>query len=157
MLRFIFTLIVKRQTKFYGTPLNVNFYSKVTKNTILKNNVNFNGFRVDGGGKVTVGNNFHSGKNIILITQIHNYEGEMIPYDNTFVYKDIIIEDNVWFGHNVTVLGGVTIGEGSIIQAGSVVVKDIPAYGIAGGNPAKVFKYRNKEHYESLKRLKRFN
>ncbi|GHV46300.1 hypothetical protein FACS1894204_07620 [Synergistales bacterium] len=43
------------------------------------------------------------------------------------------------------------IGEGAIIQAGSVVVSDIPPYAIAGGAPAKVFKYRNREHFERLK------
>ena len=116
-----------------------------------------NGLIINGGGKVTIGNNFHSGKNNLLITQIHNYEGEKIPYDDTFIFKDIYIEDNVWFGHNVTILGGVTIGEGAIIQAGAVVVKDVPKYSIAGGNPAKVFKCRNKDHYERLKKERRFN
>ncbi|WP_242984146.1 hypothetical protein [Clostridium putrefaciens] len=49
------------------------------------------------------------------------------------------------------VLSGITIGEGAIIQAGSVVVKDIPKCSIAGGSPAKVFKYRDIEHYKELK------
>lgn len=49
------------------------------------------------------------------------------------------------------ILGGVTLGEGCIIQAGSVVSRSIPACGIAGGNPAQVFKYRDIEHYELLK------
>lgn len=48
-------------------------------------------------------------------------------------------------------------GEGAIIQAGAVVVKDIPPYAIAGGNPAKVFKYRDKEHYETLKAQGKFH
>ena len=55
------------------------------------------------------------------------------------------------------VLGGVTIGEGAIIQAGSVIIKDIPKYAIAGGHPAKVFKYRDIEHYIKLKIEKRFH
>ena len=55
------------------------------------------------------------------------------------------------------VLGGVTIGEGAIIQAGSVVVKDIPPLAIAGGHPAVPFKYRDKEHYYRLKELGQFN
>lgn len=52
---------------------------------------------------------------------------------------------------------GVTIGEGAIIQAGAVVVSDIPPCAIAGGAPAKVFKYRNKEHYYKLKQEKKFH
>jgi len=54
-------------------------------------------------------------------------------------------------------LGGVRIGEGAIVQAGSVVVHDIPKCAIVGGNPAKVFKYRNKVHYYELKKAGRFH
>ncbi|SCI40866.1 MULTISPECIES: sugar O-acetyltransferase [unclassified Romboutsia] len=54
--------------------------------------------------------------------------------------KPINIEDNVWLGANCTILGGITIGEGSIIGAGSVVTKDIPKGVIAVGNPCKVLR-----------------
>ena len=107
---------------------------------------------ITGGGKITIGNNFHSGPECLMISQNHNFDsGTKIPYDDSYVYKDVTIEDQVWFGSRVIVLGGVTIGEGAIIQAGSVVVKDIPKYAIAGGHPCKVFKYRDVEHYEKLK------
>lgn len=93
-----------------------------------------------------------------MITQIHNYDhGNEIPYDDTYIYKDVLIKDNVWLGSRVVILGGVTIGEGAIIQAGSVVVSDIPDYAIAGGHPAKVFKYRDKEHYDKLKQAEKFH
>lgn len=49
-------------------------------------------------------------------------------------------------------IGGVEIGEGAVIQAGSVVCKDVPPLAIAGGHPAIAFKYRNREHYDQLKR-----
>src|SRR5690606_19187142 len=48
------------------------------------------------------------------------------PYDDTYLVRDIVIEDNVWLGSRVIVLGGVRIGEGAIVQAGAVVVKDVP-------------------------------
>jgi len=54
--------------------------------------------------------------------------------------KPILIGDNVWIGTGCIVLGGVTIGDGSVIAAGSVVVKNIPANCLAGGNPAKVIR-----------------
>lgn len=54
--------------------------------------------------------------------------------------KPITIEDNVWIGANSTVCGGVTIGKGSIIGAGSVVNKDIPEGVIAVGNPCRVLR-----------------
>ncbi len=52
----------------------------------------------------------------------------------------VVIEDDVWLGTGCIVLSGVRIGKGSVIAAGSVVVNDIPAMCIAGGNPAKVIK-----------------
>lgn len=143
--------------KSYKEPLKVNGYSIVTNKTILGSNVNFNGIKISGCGEVYIGDNFHSGKDCLIITQNHNYNGGKIPYDSTYICKDITIEDNVWLGDRVIVLGGVKIGEGAIIQAGSVVVENIPKYAIAGGHPAKVFKYRNIEHYEKLKKAGKFH
>ena len=54
--------------------------------------------------------------------------------------KDVIIENDVWIGCNVTILSGVHIGRGSTIAAGAVVNKDIPPYCVAGGIPARVIK-----------------
>ncbi len=70
--------------------------------------------------------------------------------------KDVVIEDGVWVGCNVTILKGVAIGKGAVIGAGSVVTKSIPAYAIAVGNPAKVIRFRFnekeiKEHEDTLK------
>jgi len=56
--------------------------------------------------------------------------------------KDVIIEGDSWFGINVTILSGVTIGRGSVVAAGAVVNKSMPPYSIIGGMPAKVLKYR---------------
>lgn len=52
----------------------------------------------------------------------------------------ITIEDNVWISYNVCILKGVTIGKGAIIAAGAVVTKDVPAFTLVGGNPAKILK-----------------
>jgi len=57
----------------------------------------------------------------------------------------IIVEDEVWIGYGSTILSGVTIGKGAIVAAGSIVTKDVPAYAIVGGNPAKVIKFRFNE------------
>lgn len=149
---------ILKVAKSCGKNLKVNGLSYVTPNTSLGNNVNFNGMKIQGEGKVTIKNNFHSGIECMIISSIHNYDnGKAIPYDNTLISKDILIEDNVWLGNRVIILPGVTIGEGAIIQAGSVVVNDIPKYAIAGGHPAKIFKYRDIEHYETLKKDKKFH
>ena len=153
-----FTVKVKILAKSVGKNIRVNGNSIVGRNTYLGDNVNFNGMKIQGLGKVVIGNNFHSGEDCLMITQNHNYDnGEAIPYDDKYVYKEIFIEDNVWLGSRVIILGGVTIGEGAIIQAGSVVTKDIPKYAIAGGSPAKVFKSRNVDHYEKLKKECKFH
>lgn len=154
----IYNFLVKRTAAKVGNNLKVNGYSKVNKNTFLGNNTNFNGMRIQGKGKVVIGNNFHSGIQCLIITSVHNYDqGQSIPYDSTYLYKDVVIGDNVWLGSRVIVLGGMDIGEGAIIQAGSVVSSDIPKYAVAGGNPAKVFKYRDIEHYENLKKEGKFH
>lgn len=156
-LKIYFKLRVLIRVKSCGKQLRVNAKTVVNKNTYLGNNCNFNGMEINGNGKVYIGNNFHSGKEILLITSYHNYDfGKTIPYDDTYIDKDIIIEDNVWLGSKVIILGGVTIGEGSIVQAGSVVVMDVPKLGIVGGAPAKIFKTRNADHYEKLKNEKSF-
>jgi acetyltransferase-like isoleucine patch superfamily enzyme len=157
LLRKLYTRRVRRQCQSCHAHLTVNGKSSVSKTTSLGKNVNFNGMEILGGGSVVIGDNFHSGRDCLMITQYHNYDtGKAIPYDQTYIFKDISIEDNVWLGERVIVLGGVTIGEGAIVQAGSVVVKDIPKYAIAGGHPAKVFKCRNIEHYQKLKNERRF-
>ncbi len=56
--------------------------------------------------------------------------------------EEVIIEDDVWCGANVTILKGVTIGHGSVVAAGAVVTKSFPPYSIIGGVPAKLLKMR---------------
>lgn len=158
MVRYKNTVIAKHTVLSYGSGLKVNHLSRLNRNTILGNNCNFNGMEIIGGGQVIIGNNFHSGVECMIITSNHNYEnGNAIPYDDTYINKTILIEDNVWFGNRVIVTGNIKIGEGAIVAAGSVVCKDVPPLAVVGGNPAKTIKYRDKEHYYSLKQQNKFN
>lgn len=59
-----------------------------------------------------------------------------------FTKGEIIIGDDVWIGTNSIVLSGVTIGQGSVVAAGSVVTKSFPPYSVIGGNPARLIKKR---------------
>jgi len=152
-----YNFLVRLSAQKVGKNLMVNQKSKVTSNTIIGDNVGFNGMIIKGHGKVVFGNYFHSGSDCLIISSNHNYDhGKTIPYDNTHLKKDVIIEDNVWFGERVIVLGKARIGEGAIIQAGSVVIGEIPKCAIAGGHPAKVFKYRDIKHYKKLKKEGKF-
>lgn len=156
--KIYYTNRIKLSVSQYGDQLTINEKSSGGKNVVLGNNVNFNGMSISSGGLVEIGNNFHSGRECILIARNHNYDhGEAIPYDDSYIEKAIKIGNNVWFGHRVIVIGNVKIGDGSIIQAGSVVVKDVPYCAIVGGNPAKIIKYRDIEHYETLLKEEKFN
>lgn len=158
VLRKVRVFLLLRRVESHKNELYVGGKTVLSSKTILGKNPSFNGMVINGIGRVTFGDNFHSGTECLIITSNHNYDkGTKIPYDETHVVKDVVIEDNVWFGDRVIILPGVHIGEGAIIQAGAVVVKDVPKYGIVGGNPAKVFKYRDKEHYCKLKEQKKFH
>lgn len=65
------------------------------------------------------------------------------------------IGNDVWIGSESIILGGITIGDGAVIAAGSVVTKDIPAYAIVGGAPARIIRYRfNSDEISFLEKLK---
>ena len=104
--------------------------------------------------KLLIGNYCSIGINVVFVLGgNHQYLGlttyplyskliKLSPDIDAVTKGTIIVDDEVWIGTNTTILSGVKIGKGAIIAAGSVVVKDIPCYAIAGGNPAKVIKYR---------------
>ena len=95
----IFTLLCKGSAKQVGNGVHINHKCKFSRNTIIGNNCHFNGMRISGHGCVIIGDNFHSGENIRILTTYHNFDrGEAIPYDNTSYSKDVVIEDNVWLG-----------------------------------------------------------
>lgn len=113
----------------------------------IGNNCSINHNNIFQAGKkeaqIILGNNVLTAANCMFIAYSHGWEDPNIP----IMYQDcydasIIIEDDVWLGHGVTVTAGVRIGKGSIIGAGAVVNKDIPPYSIAVGVPAKVIKSR---------------
>lgn len=131
--------------------------TKLTATTFLGYNTNMNGLVIKGKGKVYIGDNFHSGEECLILSSFHDFNGTKLPYDETSILKTTIIEENVWFGSRVTILGGVKIGEGAIIQAGSVVVRDVEPLTIVGGAPAKVFSKRNESHYFELKESKKYH
>jgi maltose O-acetyltransferase len=109
-------------------------------NTTMGDNsyANFN-FTVLDEGKVNIGKNVFIGPNVSLLTAIHPlcYQDRNTGLEYT---GEINIGDNCWIASNVTVCGGVTIGDGCVIGAGSVVTRDIPANCIAVGNPCKVLR-----------------
>lgn len=103
---------------------------------------------------------------IILMGGNHNHHPEWItvyPFvdqiETSYAPKgDTIIESDAWIGMNAMIMPGVTIGEGAIVAAGSVVAKDVPPYTIVGGNPAKEIKKRFTDgEIEKLKEMRWFD
>lgn len=112
----------------YGSNLIIgdNFYS-ITNCTLLDC------------ATITIGDNVLLGLNVSLYTPNHAFDAEE-RIEGLEQVLPISIGDNVWLGGSVTVVGGVTIGENTVIGAGSVVTKDIPANELVAGNPCRMIR-----------------
>ncbi|WP_044556337.1 sugar O-acetyltransferase [Shewanella piezotolerans] len=91
------------------------------------------------GAMITIGNNVMIGPNSQLYTASHSIDYLSRRRWETFC-KPITIKDDVWIGGNVVINQGVTIGERSVVAAGSVVNHDVPADTLVGGTPARILK-----------------
>ena len=115
------------------------FYTDFGKNIHIGENVFINAcchFQDHGG--VTLGDGCQIGHNVVFATLNHGIE----PENRRFTYPaPIVLGRNVWVGSNSTILQGVTIGDNSVVAAGAVVTKDVPADTIVGGVPARVIKH----------------
>jgi maltose O-acetyltransferase len=89
-----------------------------------------------GGGGIFVGENTMIGPLTSITTSTHDYAAETMYY--TLIQKPIRFGRDVWVGAGAVILPGVTIGDGAVIGAGAVVTKDVPAFTIAIGVPARV-------------------
>ncbi len=95
--------------------------------------------------KIIIGDNVLIASKVFITDHNHgdfldNAEIETPPSQRKISSKPVVIMKNVWIGEHVCVLPGVTIGESSIVGAGSIVTKDVPPYSIVVGNPARVIK-----------------
>ena len=102
-------------------------------------------FTILAGSDVIIGRDVAIASDVFLSSGNHGIDPECnIAYGcQPYLGTPIKIEDGAWLGEKVTVLSGVTIGKKSIIGSGGVVTRDIPAYCVAVGNPARVIKKYN--------------
>ena len=117
----------------------------IGNSTYLGDNVFFNCLLA----RVLIGNYVIIADDVIFITGNHRFDivgkrmCEILNSEKKINDdQDILIQDDVWIGSRSIILKGVTIGEGSIVGAGSVVTKDVPPYTIVAGNPARPIKKR---------------
>ncbi|MBN1377686.1 MAG: acyltransferase [Gammaproteobacteria bacterium] len=87
---------------------------------------------------IYLGDHVHLSRDVHLETAGLDYNRNLPPYPH--ISKSITIEKGVWIGSRATVLGGVHIGEYAIIAAGAVVTKNVPAFAVVAGVPAKIIK-----------------
>lgn len=103
--------------------------------------------------KLKIGNYVSIAQNVVFLLDVeHNTDHiSTFPFrvkvlnsvkDEAHSKGDIVIEDDVWIGYGATIVSGVHIGKGAVIAAGAVVTKDVPAYEMWGGVPAKLIKRR---------------
>lgn len=139
----------------FGDNLYLTAWSQFSdnKNPILisiGSNCDFGAFNhITATNQIIIGDNCLTGKWVTISDNNHGTTSlkdlSLPPLKREVVSKGaVIIGRNVWIGDKSTILGGVTIGDGAVVAANSVVTKDVPSYSVVAGNPAKVIKQNNK-------------
>ncbi|QJD77016.1 acyltransferase [Spirosoma rhododendri] len=92
-------------------------------------------------GPVTIGNQVIIAQHVVVSGLNHVYTDVHKPIrQQPTTSRPVLIEDECWIGANVVITGGVRIGKHAVVAAGSVVTKDVPAYSVVAGNPARLLK-----------------
>lgn len=126
-------VLIESTVLFDGNTENI----EIGDNSIIGSFCNFR--PVD--HKIIIGKNVLIAQMVSIVPDSHIFKDTTKNiYDQGFYGGDIFIEDNVWIGCNVVILHNIKIGKGSVVAAGSVVVKSVPSYAVVAGNPAKIIK-----------------
>lgn len=136
--------IIALMSELTGRKVDVSFrlfppfYTDCGKNIRIGKRVFFNsGCKFQDQGGIIIGDDVLVGHNCVIATLNHaedpDHRADMTP-------KPVRIGDKVWIGANVTILPGVSVGEGAILAAGAVVTKDVPPRTTVAGIPARVVK-----------------
>ncbi len=163
-LRYVYNIV---RTAYYFKIkypwVKYNGFVRVMKNTTFTKSQIILGKNVQFGPYCNISTNVSFGNHILLAGRVciigrndHSFDtpGQLIWDGKRGVEETTNIQDDVWIGHNCTVLAGVTIEKGSIVAAGSLVNKNVPACEIWGGVPAKKIRDRFKNEECKLKHLR---
>lgn len=148
-----------KNSKMY--PINVNFSNNVVVGKYTYGELNYydygDGCKLDIGCFCSIANNVFfcmGGEHLLNRISTYPFLSKVNHVISSISKGDIIVQDDVWIGRNAIILSGVTIGQGAVIGAGSVVTKSVPPYAIVAGNPAKLIRYRfSKQIIKELMKL----
>lgn len=137
-------VLLGKGERFVGYPYNIRGVENIIADEPMSIGPNSTIYTTR--AKLIIKSHFIAGLNLTIITGDHHYmvgkfidqvkDEDKLPEND----QDIVIEEDVWCGANVTIMKGVTIGRGSIVAAGAVVTKSCSPYSIIGGVPAKFIK-----------------
>ncbi|NJL49063.1 MAG: acyltransferase [Leptolyngbyaceae cyanobacterium SM2_5_2] len=128
--------------------VEIRVHTQAGKNGQIKigSNTYIGPFSYLSGEYISIGKNCLIAPYVGIFANNHVFEDPSCPIcEQGHTYQGIVIEDDCWIGAGTKILDGVSIGQGSVVGAGSVVTKDLPPYSVAVGVPAKVIKKRNYE------------
>lgn len=98
---------------------------------------------IDENGGVEIGNHVHFGPHCAVYSANHTFKDISVPISSQPLdCAKVVIEDDVWIGSHSVILAGVHVGNGAVIAAGSVVIKDVDPYCVVAGVPANIIKKR---------------
>ena len=161
--------VVERCAKQYETTL----FSSIGHDVYIGRNCTFTHKTISIGDHVHIGNscviqsahgNIKIGNHVMFGPGVNIHGGDHVM-NQVGVYMDqvqknfgddpeLVVDDDVWIGANAIILGGVTIGRGAVIGAGTIVTKSVPSYSVVVGNPGRVIKKRfSKEQIIEHERL----
>lgn len=110
------------------------------------------GIMINAYGGVTIGSYAAISYDTVIWSGNHRYyDAETLPIDDTNISQPVVIGECVWIGVRAIITPGVTIGEGAVVGMGAVVASDVPPLAVVVGNPARVVKMRDADHYWRLK------
>jgi len=112
----------------------------IGNNVSINNNVEFYPSWFDKNSTITLGNNIRIGPGVRFFAAGHDISDLNLEFNASA--SPIVVMDHCWIGGGAIILPGITINEGAIVAAGSVVTKDVPKYSVVGGVPAKFIKER---------------
>jgi len=143
---FVRTMVFKRFFRQYGKDVLIDYgcYFRYPSRMSIGDRVSINrgcrffGSRLGGEYVIRLGNNVAIGPEVVFFGAGHEYSSLSLPD----IGGNILVEDNVWIGGRSVIVHGVTIGEGSVVAAGSVVTRDVSAYTVVAGVPARMIKKR---------------